>query len=269
MVPEAAPMEISLAVAGIRCDKQGSIRVIGRARLVNGGLVSKVFATIPPVNEKLLSGVPGGSFVFAAGGVGVPKLVDAYMDLATGFMKKLNPVGGISAGDMERMSKESLEGIRQVRSISFVMRTGKRGDPVNSNMFCAMHVDSSQRFLELQEKYTEKWNKLIQDAKQGVLKSMTAKRLEIAGKPALQQEMNFDLSSMAGPGNDRAVLDEVVGVGGKMLFYQVAADEHTVITGIGVSQERMVAALDIVKQPRKSLAEDGDVSAAAAMLPPS
>ena len=45
----------------------------------------------------------------------------------------------------------------------------------------------------MQEKYTENANKLMQNAKQGMLKSMTVKRLEIAGKPALQQEMNFDL----------------------------------------------------------------------------
>ena len=72
---------------------------------------------------------------------------------------------------------------------------------------------------------------------------------------------------MAGPEANRAVLDEMMGVGGKMLFYYVAADEHTVLMGIGVSQERMAAALDVLKQPRKSLAEDADVSVTAAMLP--
>ena len=45
---------ISLALAGIRCDKQGSIRIIGRARLVSGGQVSKAVAGIPPVTENLL-----------------------------------------------------------------------------------------------------------------------------------------------------------------------------------------------------------------------
>ena len=133
--------------------------------------------------------------------------------------------------------------------------------------FCAMHVENSQRLLDLQEKYAENVNKLMQNAKQGILKSMTAKRLEIAGKPALQQEMNFDLSSMAGPEASRAILDEMMGVGGKMLVYYVAADEHTVLMGIGVSQERMAAALDVLKQPKKSLAEDADVSVTAAMLP--
>ena len=59
----------------------------------------------------------------------------------------------------------------------------------------------------------------------------------------------------------------MMGVGGKMLLYYVAADERTVLMGIGVSQERMVAALDMVKQPRKSLAEDTDVSVTAGMLP--
>ena len=72
---------------------------------------------------------------------------------------------------------------------------------------------------------------------------------------------------MPGAEANRAVLDEMMGVGGKMLLYFVAADEHTVLMGIGVSQERMAAALDVLKQPRKSLAEDADVSVTAAMLP--
>ena len=151
----AAPKEISLAMAGIRCDKQGSIRIIGRARLVSGGLVSKAVAGIPPVTENLLAGVPGGPFVFAAGGVGIPKLADGYMNLATGFMKSMKSVYGMSAEDMERMSKESFEVFRQVRSMNFVMKTGKRGDPIYSNMFSAMQSTTPQRFLDLQEKYTE------------------------------------------------------------------------------------------------------------------
>ena len=92
--------------------------------------------------------MPGGPFVLAAGGVGIPKLLDAYTNLATGFLKGMKSVYGMSAEDMERMSKESLEVFRQVRSMSFVMKTGKRGDPIYSNMFCAMRVDNSQRFLE-------------------------------------------------------------------------------------------------------------------------
>ena len=80
-VLEAAPKEISLAMAGIRCDKQGAIRVIGRARLVQGGKVSKAVAELPPVNENLLGGVPGGPFVFAMAGIGIPGAMDAYVNL--------------------------------------------------------------------------------------------------------------------------------------------------------------------------------------------
>ena len=86
---ELGPKEISLALAGIRCDKQGSIRIIGRARLVGGGLVSKAVADLPPVKENLLSGVPGGPFAFAARGLGIPNLADGLMNLVVGFMKNM------------------------------------------------------------------------------------------------------------------------------------------------------------------------------------
>ena len=98
---EAAPHELSLALAGIRCDKQGTVCVIGRARLASGGLVSAAVATIPPVKESLLSGLPGGPFVVAAGGVGMPKLIDAYMDMAAGFMTSMKSLYGMSAQDVQ------------------------------------------------------------------------------------------------------------------------------------------------------------------------
>ncbi len=264
---EAAPKEFSLAVAGIRCDKEGSIRIIGRARFVSGGQVSQAVTGIPPLTENLFAGTPGGSFALAAAGVAVPKLADAYRDLAAGLMKSMKSVEGMPAEDLERLGKGLSDVFRQVRSMSFVLKTGQRGDPICSNIFYSLRVDNSQRILDLLEQGTESANKLVQNAKPGMLKSITVKRLEIAGKPALQQEVHFDLSSLAGPGVNRALVDEVLGIGGNLLFYHVAADEHTVFIGVGVSQERMAAALDMARQPKKSLAADADVTVTAAMLP--
>ncbi len=263
----AAPGEISLAAIGIRGDKQGSIHIVGRARLVNGGLVSKAVALIPPPKGKPLSGVPGGPFVFSLAGVGIPSAADNYIDFATGVLRSIKRVNGMPAEDAAALNRESFEMLRQVRSIEFVMKTGKRGDPIFGNMYCVMTVDNSQRVLDLQEKFIEHTNKRLQDAKQGVVKSTTAKRLEIAGKPALQQEVHFDLSNIPGAEANHAVFDEMLGVGGTMVGYFAAADEHTVLVGLGVSQERMAAALDVLKQPKKSLAEDADLSLTAAMFP--
>jgi hypothetical protein len=263
----AAPKEFSLAVAGIRCDQQSSIHVVGRARLITGGQVSAAFAGVSPVTEKLLTGIPGGPFIFAAGGVGIPKLADGYLDLVMTFMKSMKSIYGMSAEDIEKMTKESFEMMKQVRSMNFVMKTAKRGDPIYSNIFSSMRVENSRHILDFQEKYAESTNQRIQNAKQGMLKSDSVKRLEIGGRPALQQELSFDMATAAPMEANRAVFEEMMGIGGKLVFYHVAADEHTVLMGMGVSQERMKAALDIVKQPRKSLAEDSDVNVTEAMLP--
>jgi hypothetical protein len=268
---EAAPSEFSLAMAGFRSDKEGSIRLSGRVRLVDGGQVSKAVAGIPPVKENLLAGIPGGPFVFACGGLGVPKLTDGYMGLLQGLLKSMQPISGMSPEDVDKATKESAEMLKQMHSMNVVMKTGKRGDPIYSNISGAIRVENSQRLLDLQEKYAESTGKQLQTAtKQLGLKATSVKKLEIAGKPALQQEMEFEVPGVAGPaGPDagRALLDAMLGVGGKTVLYYVAAEEHTVLMGLGVSQERMKAALDILKQPRKSLAEDADVGVTAAMLP--
>ena len=182
-------------------------------------------------------------------------------------MKSLKSVSGMPEGDMERLREELFEVFRQVGAMSFVMKTGMRGDPIYSNMLCAMHVDNSRRLLDAHEKCSQDANKLLQNAKPGTVKSLTVKRLEIGGKAALQQELNFDLASMGVPEASRPLMDEMLGIGGKMVAYLVAADEHTVLMGIGVSQERMAAALNALKQPKKGLAEDPDLSVTAAMLP--
>ena len=96
---------------------------------------------------------------------------------------------------------------------------------------------------------------------------MTVKRLEIAGKPALLQETTYDVSSDGRGGNQPRGLGPDDGRRRPDADLLVAADEHTVLMGIGVSQERMAAALDVLRQPKKSLAEDADIAVTAAMLP--
>ena len=58
--------------------------------------------------------MPGGPFAFACAGVGVPKLADGYMDLTVGLMKSMASVYGMSAEDLERMTKESFGAFRQM-----------------------------------------------------------------------------------------------------------------------------------------------------------
>jgi hypothetical protein len=254
-------------MAGIRCDKQGAIRVIGRARLAPGGKVSKAVAELPPVNENLLSGVPGGPFVWAMAGIGIPGVMDSYVNLYGELMKSMKAVSGVSGDDMSKLMKESLESARHIHSVSFAWKQGRRSDPIYSNMYATMKVDDSAQILAMQEKCVERFNKLVKDGKQPAIKSMEAKRLQVAGKPAVQMETTMDFSGAPGGEQSRAMLDMMFGVGNKMLVYNVAADEHTVVMGIGVPQERMAAALDVLAQPKKSLAEDADLSATLAMLP--
>ncbi len=63
------------------------------------------------------------------------------------------------------------------------------------------------------------------------------------------------------------MMEEMFGAGGKLTAYYVADDKQTAVFGIGVPQERMVAALDVLKQPKRSLAEDAELSVTSAMLP--
>ena len=82
-------------------------------------------------------------------------------------MKSMSSVYGMSAEDLERMAKESFGAFQQMRSMSFVMKTGKRGDPIYSDIYGAMQVENSQRLLDLQEKSAANMGKIMQNAKEG------------------------------------------------------------------------------------------------------
>ena len=263
---ETAAKEVALAMAGVRCDKlEGGVRVIGRARLTQGGTISKAIAQIPPLKENLFSGVSGGPFVVAAAGIGVPGLIEGYTALYGDLMKTLaSQGGGVSPDDAARMTRELMEAFRQVNSMSFVWKVGKRSDPVYSNMHGTMKLEDSEKFLAAQEKYLAATGKMLKDSNEPTFKSIEGKRLQVAGKPALQMDMNFN---QAGGQMEQAMMDEMLGPGGKMTSYYVADDKQTVAFGAGVPQERMVAALEVLKQPKKSLAEDAELSVTAAMLP--
>jgi hypothetical protein len=265
----SAPKEVSVLMAGIRCDKQGAIRIVARARLIKGGTISQAACRLPPLKVNLLAGVSGGPFVVAAAGIGVPGLLDGYMSLYGPLLKSLlKSLGNPAAGDdAEGTIKESIEAFRQVQSMNFVWKLGKRSDPIYSNMYGTMKLDDSEKFLAAQEKYVAAAKKMIKDAKESGLDSIEAKHLRVAGKPALQMEMAFDFSSMPGADAARAMIDEFIGPSGKMAAYYVANDKQTAVFGVGVPQEKMVTALEVLKQPKKGLAEDAELSVTAAMLP--
>jgi hypothetical protein len=262
----AAPGEISLAMAGIRCDKQGAIRVSARARLRSDGKLAKNLAEFPPIKENLLSTVPGGPFVLAAAGVGIPGLMDAYINLYTEWMKSMQAAGA-GGDDATKMIKESLESARQFRSMSFVWKQGKRSDPIYSNMHATVKVEDSARYLAAQQRYVDRFDKLAQEGKAPGVKSMEAKVLQVAGKTALLMETTINYGEVPGVEQSRPMFDALFGVGNKMLVYNVATDEHTVLMGIGVPQERMASAVEVLSQPKRSLAEGADLSATLAMLP--
>ncbi len=148
----------------------------------------------------MLSGVSGGPFVVAAAGIGIPGLMDGFMTLYGDLTKSLKSQGNKAAGDdAANLTKESMEAYRQVRAMSFVWKLGKRSDPIYSNMYGTAKLDDAEAFLAAEEKYVAKAGKTIKDAKEPGFKSIEAKRLQIAGKPALQMDAAFDFAGIEAP----------------------------------------------------------------------
>ncbi len=264
---EGSSKEISRAALGLRVDKEGAIRLVVRAKLASGGEVAKSIAEISAPNNDLLEGIPGGSFVLAGGGISPGKMIERYMSFSTAILKSNQKMFGLNAEQAEKMQKLSTEDILSVRSMAMCMKIGKSGEPIYSNIYGTLHVDNAQEFLAKTLKKQEAMNELLKEAKDGAVKPMIITKIEIAGKPAVQQEMTFDFSKMPGTAGNPAMMDAMFGPDGKMVMYYVPVDEHTVFVGAGISKERMATAMNVIKDPKRSLAADADVAIVKAMLP--
>jgi hypothetical protein len=265
---DAAEKNVALAGLGLQVDKAGNVRLATRAKIIAGGDFDSALAEIKPGRGNLLAGVPGGGFVFAGGGELQGSLTRMLLGMSATMMKKSPEIYGISAEQADKLGELSVQAFKSVHSASMVMKGGKKGEPIYSNLYVSMGVDDADQFLAAYEKQIEAMKDILKDVKEGMLQAPVLKKIEIGGKPALEVEITMPVAKMAGNPMAEKMMDAMFGPDHKSTMCLLKADEKTVYMGFGVSPEKLPRAIALVKDIKKSLAGDAEAAATIALLPP-
>jgi len=264
---DAAEKNVSLGALGLLVDKAGTVRLVTRAKIIEGGKLAAALADVKPASGDQLAGLPGGSFVFAGGVTLSESLIGPIMGMSIKMMKSSPEIYGINAEQADKLGKASVENFKSMHAASVVMKTGRRDEPLYSNMYGSFSVDNAEQFLAGYEKQIAAMKEILKDAKEGMFKAPSAKEIEIGGKPALEVEITFPVPKMAGNPMADKMMQAMFGPDKKSTAYLVKGDEKTIYFSLGVSQEKLLQGIAMGKEQKKSLAADADVAATIALLP--
>jgi hypothetical protein len=270
-VLDAAEKEVALAAVGVSADDQGTICVKGRLRLVRDSRIGQSLGQIQPQRQDLLAGLPGGPFLLAFGAAMPKPLMRQLADVGLEFMKMNASMYGLSPEQAVQLGKLSTQGIEHAHTLSVVMKPGKRGEPIYSNIFACLRVDSAPRYLDQYQTQIQAVNQVLKQAAGGLMKPTEVKRLEIGGHPALELQVTIPLPKIA-EGNPAQVAQQAMmrlmfGSTNKVTVYVAAANETTAVLGYGTTPERVRELIELIGSGKAGLAGDTDLAATAAGLP--
>jgi hypothetical protein len=270
-VLEAAEKEVALAAVGVSADDQGTLRVKGRLRLLGGSQLGQSLGQIQPQRQDLLAGLPGGPFLLAFGAATPEPLMRQVVNLGVEFMTMNAAMYGLSPEQAGQLAKLSAKGMEHAQTLSLVMKPGKRGEPIYSNIFGCLRVQNAPRYLEQYQEQMQAANQVLKQAAGGLMKPTEVKRLEIGGHPALELQVTIPLPKLAednpGARAQQAILQMMFGPTNKMTAYLAVASESMVVMGYGTPPERVGELIDLVRSGKAGLAGDADLTATAALLP--
>lgn len=254
--------DVTHVAAGVRLDKDNNLQVGMRSLFAKGSGFAKAGAGIKGLPEGPLSGLPAGPFAIAGGGTYDEKTLQALMDLNLQMFK-------VAAKDLPAEKLKGLEDAyammgKGLRGTGLVFQIGKEGDPLLTKLAGVIHVDNAMDYLERYAKGTEKMSALFQDLKLPGTPTQEVKKVKINGKPGVETIMDF-AGGQPLPDEAKAVLEKLLGPGGKMTVSQVVLDDKTILmrytAGDGLKE------LLEAKGAKGGLAADPDVVKTAALLP--
>jgi hypothetical protein len=262
--------QASLVAVGATIGKGETLRVTTRVRFIAGSTAAGLLANIKPAQGDVLAGLPGGPFFMAGGGITPPSWGEALIPFSVAMMKQARDLYGITPEQAEEIGKASTDTMKSIRGMSVMMKPGKTGEPIYSNIFGLLTVDNTAGFLDKYAKQFEATNEILKrnEGKEGLLKPTKVTKTEMEGKPALELEITIPIPKQAGVPNFDQMMEAMIGPGGKATAYMVVADEHHVVFGYATAKSAVLELMRAVRDAKPGLSKEPDVAATAALLPP-
>jgi len=270
-IMEGARKEIVALAGGARLDEQGNVRLAGRMRLLAGGDAARLLAALEPPEADALAGLPADPFVVAMAGSLPEPLAEAMTQLSSQLLKSGFMPFGSSGEDSKKLMEMSVQTMKGVRGMSFMLGVGKEKEPLYSAMVFLVEVDDAGAYLDRYEKIVKKMVDLSKEGKPSILSGMKVEKTKVGDVDGLKISMGIPLpAGMADMPEVKDMMDKMMekmyGPGGKIVTYLAPADEHTVV-GAYTSTDTVIRAIRTIKQGQRGLAGDPQVAKTAAMLP--
>lgn len=260
---KAAKSELAFAAAGVRGEDKG-VHLTGRLAFKPGSKAAKYAASVKPLGQDLLAGLPDGKFI-AAGGMEVSGDMIEELYSWSGRMIKAVPGGkDLKDEDLDKLMKLSAESMEGFKSASFAMYAIEKDEPIYSSVVGLMRVEDSAKFTANYEKSIAAMNELAKNTKHPFLQEGTVAKTQIDGKPAL--ELTMAMPETASPDDPIAgeILKKLFGDARSIKAYVVAIDDKTVAIGY-VKPDAVKRAMKAAGG--KGLGGNANIAKAAELLP--
>ncbi|HUT12613.1 MAG TPA: hypothetical protein VMY42_19105 [Thermoguttaceae bacterium] len=262
----ALERNIQTYAAAVRVDKQGTIHIDERTRLVPGGGLAKMLGRVERPDGDLLAGLPKGPFFFAMAGAVPEDAMDALMNFSGKMMKVMPKLYGLDEKETDELIKISRDSMKGVRGMAFMVGVGKPDEPLLSSMSTVMKVDDAPAFLANYRKTIDAMNAIMGDKKNSMFSGVKVKEIEIEGVPALEVRMKFPMPEEAAqmPGFDE-MMKMMVGPNNRVVTYMAAADGQTIVSAYA-NKRALLRCIEAVKNPEARLSSNPRLAKTAAML---
>ena len=257
--------EVELVGVGLDVRESGDLALQIRKRFLPAGQFAQCLAISSPAAD-LLAGLPAEPFVIAGGCRFTPAMGRLLMDYSVEMMRAAPKLYGISNEQGDRMLELAGPLMAKMESLAMMLAVGSPDNTVYSRMAGVMRSEDSEEYLESYEKYLRQFSEVMKDSKGIFSMAIESSPIEIDGCRGVEIAMELPEDLVAGAGEANAVLEKMVGPGGKIRLFVVAADKHHVL--FGYTNKRLLRKAIVALREGKSISEEASVQQASEKLTP-
>ena len=262
--------EIDAVGLGLTIDDQTNVRLTKRVRFTKGGELAK-FADLKKPDASPFIGYADQPYVFAAGGPIPPEWLGATSKLSRKLIEENASIYGFQefkAEDWAEVEASWTKAMQGVRSASMIMLPGEEEEPLYSNVYSIFKVEDAKAYLESSRQSMKLWNGLIQRSKTDMKLAYEIADSKVGGHDALL--MTVDVAAAAADPNVpqmEAMMERLIGEDGKIRMHLIAADDRTVVMGVG-PEKQILAAIEYALSGNAALLNSASVQSTIQLLDP-
>lgn len=249
--------ELDAVGVGLAIDEGSNVKLATQAVLSNPGELAGVAAS--GAGDAPLVGYADVPYVGVFGGPTPP----AYGETLSVFMRNIleaNPQShgfeDLSEADWEELQQSWRDAMGGMKSMSMIVHPGDADDPLYSNVYGAMKVDDSKKYMATYVESMEKWNKLLAKSSSDIKLVYEISEVSVGGQQGIT--LTADLGEAASDPNVpmvKSMMEAMFGEDGKMRMYLVPVDAATVVMGITKNEEKLAAVMKTIAAGDTGLAK--------------